>query len=156
MTTTNDRVLAAIADGETTVQGICETTGLEANQVHQAAFLLKKSGSIIKGEAGYELTDAALEPPAAEDSSPPPVAKRKYKKRTPKSARAPKAASTKKRRYVRKAQAPRQSNGHVASNGHASVEFARFGDFVVLKRPDVVELLQLMRRWSDMVEGMLK
>lgn len=72
MTTTNDRVLAAIADGETTVQGICETTGLEANQVHQAAFLLKKSGSIIKGEAGYELTDAALEPPAAEDSSPPP------------------------------------------------------------------------------------
>lgn len=85
--------------------------------------------------------------------TPPPVArtKRKYTKRATKARKVPKVKRTPKKRAAK--QAAPQSNGH-AANGSA-VEFAKFGDYVVLKRTDVVDLLRTMQRWSDMVERML-
>lgn len=73
-------------------------------------------------------------------------------------------------RLQRAASPPPKVNGHRQPKKRAAVsvirptelpdavppvEFAKFGEFVVLKKADVVALLQTMQRWSSMVEAML-
>jgi hypothetical protein len=134
------QVLAAIADGETTAKGICDITGFERNAVHQAVFLLKKGGLVTKNENGYAIGDGA-EVPAPAPHTPSPAKK-------PRRAR--------RKRVAAKRPTAKGNNGYAANdNGHAAVEFARFGDFVVLKKADVVDLLRAMQRWQQMVEGII-
>src|SRR5690242_6024017 len=139
-----DEVLAAICDGCASASAVCDNTGLEPNQVHQAVFILKKAGKVIKGRGGYALADGAEVEPDDEVAA-------KTEPGKPRKARAGRSGRSKRA-------APAESTRVAVANGHrragnGAVEFACFGDFVVLKRCDVVELLLVMERWRQMIEA---
>lgn len=151
MSATNDAVLSAIGDGAKSTGAICDATGFEPSTVHQATWQLKKSGAIAKGETGFELGDGVApksrthEARAPADDAPPQSRKPKKTKRTKKAnGGAAKPA---------KAITPR-TNGHAKPNGAGQVEFTRFGEYVVMRRVDVVELLTIFERWRQMIESM--
>jgi len=165
MSEIRDSVKSTIGEGACTIAAICEATSLEPQQVYAAVHGLKKDGEIAKGEGGYAIVDAdPSEGDAAAEAAE--VAERiiaKVKGRKPRGKRATPPPETKPRRKAKKRVAAREP---VAAKPHAAsgvprttpavvdVEFARFGEYVVLKKNDLVELLRVMRRWSQMIEAM--
>lgn len=65
------------------------------------------------------------------------------------SARRPPLKPKRRKKRVARAEPPpaKIANGH----GNA-IEFARFGEYVVLRTADVIELLRVIERWRDMLE----
>lgn len=153
-----DQVLSAIGEGCTDSASVCETTGLEPNQVHQAVFILKKAGKITKGADGYAIADGVDVAQVAERIAAEVVSKAAAEPKKARKKRAAPPPETKPRRRPKKrvkAATAKPANGHAGNGVASAVEFARFGDFVVLKRPDVIELLRTMQRWQQMVEAVL-
>lgn len=146
MSEITDRILSAVGDGARDVAAIEAATGLERTQIYTGIHTLKANGEVAKDADGYTLGGA--ETPrrpriheASATAAPPPERKR---------CKAGKAKAAK----------PAKGNGAAhpvirPGNGHddAPIAFARFGEYVVLKREDVAALLATLERWRAVVDA---
>lgn len=147
MSTIREAVLEAIDGGARNNAAIRDATGFEAAQVSSQLFHLKSSGVIVKSEDGYLRTESTPEPKSRvhgapePEGSPPPAAKKG--RRTRKVKRQVRAAKA-----VPKKSAPKpKPNG-----GNGTAHFARFGEFVVVRHSDLVELFAMVDRWRKVIE----
>lgn len=169
MTTISGAILDAISDGARTRSAIIEATGLEEKQVANNIYQLKSQGRINTDEGGYTIgaSEAGHPPPAPRvhaiaNGAESADDKKKVAKRA--AAKAPKAKRAKAQKHTKvngathalpegQPAAPRVATPDSAA---APVEFTYFGEFVVIRRKDVAELLKavaIMDRWRVVVEA---
>jgi hypothetical protein len=148
LSTIRESILEAIDGGAGTHAAVMEATGFESVQITNALQQLRASGAITKGADGWSRMNGVEKQKSrvhqasngADSASPPPAAKKRaYKKRAKsKVAAAPAIAA------ARPAKA--KSNG---VNG--AVNFAAFGEVVVVRRKDLAELLAMVERWRGVM-----
>lgn len=144
MSEVTDSVLAAVDGGARDTAAIEEATGLEKQQIYAAVHTLKKSGALVKGENGLERgegTGAVKEQratsPAAESSSPT------ISKKAPLARKVKAKRATGKRLGKKAVAAPVPSKIAAAV---PAIAFTRFGEYVVLKRSDLLDFFSVIDR----------
>jgi hypothetical protein len=131
VSTLRESVLGALSDEPQTRGEIVGAVGLEDKQVANVLNQLKNAGSAKREKDGWIRVAGKAQPKAAEykgnGDTPPP--KRAYKRRAP---------------------APITAKGNSVAS---QVDFTYFGEFVVLRRKDVAELLAVIERWRGVIEA---
>ncbi len=115
---------------------IIEETGLDQRQVTNCLDQLRRAGKCTRTAEGWLAINGA----PAEAATPPPERKPRGR---------PKTKTPKKLNGGAGHPVIRPGNGHEA----AHVAFARFGEYVVLKREDVAALIAMLDRWRAVVDA---
>jgi hypothetical protein len=159
MTTIREDVMSAVNDGHTSVAAICEATGYESRQVVNALYQLKADKSVVAADDGLKVVDGKRAA-RVNGEAVPIVVKAKRKPGRPKKARTPpggkkRAQAKRVKRKVDKR--PAKARAPVsATPGRAAIDFTYFGEFCVVRRTDVAELLkvvEIIERWRKVVEA---
>lgn len=157
MSEIQDCVLAAIDGGARDVDAIEEASGLERQQIYNAVHQLKKVGLVMKGDAGLLRTAEAVGKPNGHDKSetstatPAPRSRKSASPQPRKQRQAPKG----KPRKVPK-RGKRTARAAPVKAAQPVIEVARFGEFVVIRRVDLVTLAKLfdaILQWRDAIQA---
>lgn len=157
MSQIGDAICSAIDDGARNHAAIVEATGFESKQVSNHLFHLKASGAVVKGPDGLVRGDGTapkrtVHEAAQSEGSPPPATRKKASKVKRRAAkrRAKAAVST---RVAKSARIHKREPAPVPVVATNRIASQRFGDFVVLRHHDLVELVETLERWRSVVRN---